>query len=91
MGTKMTAQDTVPFVIWCAAHHLDDFESGLWKAVSILGDRDTICAMVGGILIMSSINNSVPLSWLNSVEKVDDSKFRTYYAPTLLFKTSKNL
>lgn len=75
-GTNMTAQDTVPFSIWCAAHNLDNFEESLWKAVSILGDRDTICAIVGGITVMSSGSASVPTEWLSSVEDIDRSSFR---------------
>lgn len=76
-GVKMTAQDTVPFVIWCSAYNLKDFESGIWKAVSILGDRDTICAMVGGILIMSSEYSKIPKEWIDNVEDFDVSIFRT--------------
>lgn len=74
-GINMTAQDTVPFAIWCAAHHLRDFRNGLWKAVSALGDRDTICAMVGGMIIMSSDKSNVPSEWLNNVEAVETSVF----------------
>jgi ADP-ribosylglycohydrolase len=72
----MTSQDTVPFAIWCAAHNLENFENGLWKAVSILGDRDTICAMVGGMIIMSSKEENIPRIWTNSVEKIEESVFR---------------
>jgi ADP-ribosylglycohydrolase len=75
-GTKIMAQDTVPFAIWCAAHNLNDFENALWKAVSILGDRDTICAIVGGITIMSSNEDKIPSNWLNSVENFEKSPFR---------------
>lgn len=76
-GVKMTSQDTVPFVVWCSAYNLNNFESGLWKAVSILGDRDTICAMVGGILIMSSYESKMPIEWVNNVERIESSIFRT--------------
>jgi ADP-ribosylglycohydrolase len=75
-GKNMLAQDTVPFVIWCTAHNLNNFEEGLWKAVSALGDRDTICAMTGGMLIMSSNENTIPRSWLNAVEQFENSQFR---------------
>lgn len=75
-GVNMTAQDTVPFVIWCASHHLSHFEEALWKAVSILGDRDTICAMVGGITMMSAADSTVPKAWTDAVEDVDKSIFR---------------
>ncbi len=75
-GTNMTSQDTVPFAIWCTAYNLENFEEGLWKAVSILGDRDTICAMVGGMLIMSSRKANIPSIWTASVEQIDKSVFR---------------
>ena len=74
-GSKMLAQDTVPFAIWCAAHNLNNFEEALWKAVSILGDRDTICAMVGGIVMMSSNEKYIPKKWQESVEKIQNSQF----------------
>ena len=37
-GQQVSAQDTVPFVIWCAAHHLDDYEEAFWATLSGLGD-----------------------------------------------------
>jgi ADP-ribosylglycohydrolase len=75
-GSKMLAQDTVPFVIWCAAHHLYDFEEALWNAVAALGDRDTIAAMVGGIVIMACDPATIPATWASAVEKPLDSDFR---------------
>ncbi len=76
-GINMTSQDTVPFSIWCAAYNLNNFEEALWKAVSILGDRDTICAMVGGMVIMSSETEKIPKNWLELVENFEKSIFRT--------------
>jgi len=70
-GVKLVSQDTVPIAIWCAAHHLDNFEDALWRAVSALGDRDTICAMVGSIVILNAPENTVPQVWLDSVESTD--------------------
>jgi len=74
-GSKIMAQDTVPFCIWCAAHNLNDFEAALWKAVSILGDRDTICAIVGGIAIMST--EKIPDTWVDAIEDFEKSQFRS--------------
>lgn len=74
-GSKIMVQDTVPFSIWCSANNLTNFEEAIWKAVSILGDRDTICAIVGGITIMSTDENRVPKEWLESVEDFETSKF----------------
>lgn len=64
-GTRVTAHDTVPFVVWCAARHLDSYEEGLWECVSGLGDRDTTCAMAGGILGAAL---EIPGEWLSRRE-----------------------
>lgn len=74
-GLKMTAQDTVPFALWCAAAHLDDFEEALWQAVAALGDRDTICAIVGSIVILSAPPETVPAHWVEKLEKIEESIF----------------
>lgn len=74
-GSKIMVQDTVPFAIWCSANNLTNFEEAIWKAVSILGDRDTICAIVGGITMMSTDENRIPKGWIESVEKFETSKF----------------
>ena len=65
-GAKISAQDTVPFCLWAAAHNLDDYQDALWTTVSGLGDRDTTCAIVGGIVAMSAGVGSIPKSWLES-------------------------
>ena len=49
-GSRISCPDTVPFALWCAGHHLDDFEEAMWTTVSALGDRDTTWAIVGGIV-----------------------------------------
>ena len=69
-GAKVSAQDTVPFCLWTAAHHLDDYQDALWTTVSGLGDRDTTCAIVGGIVAMSAGFESIPKSWLESREPI---------------------
>lgn len=70
-GLKMTAQDTVPIALWCAAHNLNNFENALWRAVEALGDRDTICGIVASIVIMKTGLEIVPQQWLNKIEKVE--------------------
>jgi len=69
-GQKISAQDTVPFVIWCAARHLDSFEEAFWTTVAGLGDRDTTCAMVGGIVALST--RAIPRQWLASREPLPE-------------------
>jgi ADP-ribosylglycohydrolase len=67
-GAQVSAQDTVPFCLWAAVRHLDDYEDALWTTVSGLGDRDTTCAIVGGIVVMSSGIESIPHSWMDARE-----------------------
>ncbi len=69
-GARVSAQDTVPFCLWMAAHHLGDYENALWATVSGLGDRDTTCAIVGGIVTMSAGVESIPQAWLESRESL---------------------
>ena len=78
-GTKLLAQDTVPFALWCTAHHLTNFEDALWTAVSGLGDRDTICAMVGSIVILYADEKTIPRDWREAVEEVEKSPFRNLH------------
>jgi len=60
-GRSISAQDTVPYCLWCAAHHLLDYAQALWTTVSGMGDRDTTCAIVGGIVALSA--GQVPEAW----------------------------
>jgi ADP-ribosylglycohydrolase len=77
-GTRLLAQDTVPFALWCAAHHLSDFAEALWTAIAGLGDRDTIGAIVGSIVILSAPAETIPAMWLASVEDYRSSLFSNY-------------
>jgi len=71
----MLTQDTVPLALWNVYHYINDFENCLWNTVSALGDRDTTCAIAGGISIMSSKEKNIPSHWINDVEKWEDSIF----------------
>ena len=62
-GSRVLAQDTVPFALWCACHHMDDYPGALWTAVSRFGDCDTLCAIVGGIVALSPGEIGVPEEW----------------------------
>ncbi len=64
-GERVLAEDTVPFALWCAARHIDSYEEALWTTVSALGDRDTTCAIVGGIV---AIRSPIPPAWLAARE-----------------------
>jgi ADP-ribosylglycohydrolase len=77
-GSLVSAQDTVPFVLWCAAHQIDSYEDALWATASGLGDIDTNCAMVGGIVACYTGPEDIPEEWLRCREPlswpVDDKR-----------------
>ncbi len=62
-GYNATAPDTVPFALWCASQHLNSYEEALWLTASGLGDIDTTCAIVGGIVALSAGAASIPDAW----------------------------
>ena len=68
-GSEVSAQDTVPFCLWSAAHHLPDFETTLWWTAKGMGDCDTTCAIVGGIVALSA--PEIPVSCLERREALD--------------------
>jgi len=69
-GSQVTAQDTVPFCLWIVSRYPDDFEEALWKTVAALGDMDTNCAIVGGILAARLGRESIPSEWLTARESL---------------------
>jgi ADP-ribosylglycohydrolase len=70
-GSRISAMDTVPFVVWSACHALDDYEDALWRTVSAGGDRDTTCAMVGGITALRHGVDGIPGRFLDALEELD--------------------
>jgi ADP-ribosylglycohydrolase len=67
-GTPITSAETVPFTLWCAARHLDDFAEALWITASVGGDIDTNCAIVGGVVALGCGRESIPAEWLEARE-----------------------
>jgi ADP-ribosylglycohydrolase len=67
-GSRVLAADTVPFAVWCAATHLDDFAAACWSCVEVGGDIDTTCAMVGGIVAGAVGLAGIPAAWRGARE-----------------------
>lgn len=67
-GSGVTAPDTVPLCLWVCAWHSSDFGEAIWTTVSALGDRDTTCAIVGGILGPRVGTRGVPQDWVAARE-----------------------
>lgn len=70
-GQNISAQDTVPFVVWSAGAYMLSFEEAFWNTVEGLGDRDTTCAMVGGIVSLST-RTPIPSHWVELTEVLPD-------------------
>lgn len=70
-GRDVAAYDTVPFCLWIAARHLDSYEDALWAACSQLGDRDTMGAIIGGIVALAP-GAQIPPAWRAAAEVLPD-------------------
>ena len=69
-GELVTAPDTVPFCVWVAAHHLDNFVEALGQTIRVGGDCDTNAAIVGGIVALSVGRDGIPVDWLKAREPI---------------------
>jgi ADP-ribosylglycohydrolase len=78
-GANISSRDTVPFALWVAARHLHSFEDALWTVCAHPGldvgfpvvaalDRDTLGAIVGGIVACAVGIDGIPLMWRESLE-----------------------
>ncbi|MFG1952892.1 ADP-ribosylglycohydrolase family protein [Micromonospora sp. NPDC048830] len=74
-GSRVTAQDTVPFTLWVAATHLDDYPAAIRACVAAGGDVDTTAAIVGAIVAARTgvgTPGGVPADWLAAREPLPD-------------------
>jgi len=75
-GSRVTAQDTVPFALWSAARYLGDYEGAIWNTACAYGDIDTNCAIVGGIVAMYVGCKGLPSDWLRWREPLPQWPFQ---------------
>ena len=71
-GSAVTAPDTIPYTVWSAAKHLDDYKGGVdlhghrrWRS------RAPHCLIVGGIVALSCGLDGIPADWRETLEKFD--------------------
>ncbi|HJZ57993.1 MAG TPA: ADP-ribosylglycohydrolase family protein [Gemmataceae bacterium] len=69
-GSNISCQDTVPFCVWVAARHLDDYEKAIVNTIRAGGDIDTTAAIVGGIVALAVGADGIPGDWLAEREEV---------------------
>ncbi|MEV4254428.1 ADP-ribosylglycohydrolase family protein [Spirillospora sp. NPDC049652] len=68
-GSRISAQDTVPFCLWVVATHLGEYERAVRVCAAAGGDTDTTAAIVGGIL---GVRAAPPAAWLEAREPLPD-------------------
>ena len=71
-GLDVAAHDTVPFCLWAIARHLVSYEDALWAVASQHGDRDTMAAIVGGVVVLGTGAESIPVLWRAATEPIPD-------------------
>ncbi|MFJ2887318.1 ADP-ribosylglycohydrolase family protein [Streptomyces sp. NPDC087305] len=69
-GTLISAPDTVPFALWSAAGQLDELPETLWQTVAGWGDRDTTCAIAGGVVAARTGTGGIPSAWREACEAI---------------------
>ena len=69
-GSRISCQDTVPFCLWVAARHLDDYQSAIVNAIRAGGDIDTNAAIVGGIVALATGIDAIPADWRKDREEL---------------------
>jgi ADP-ribosylglycohydrolase len=73
-GSRVIAQDTVPFTLWVAATFLHDYPSAIMACVQVGGDVDTTAAIAGGIVAAHTGVadrpgvTGVPAAWIRARE-----------------------
>ena len=63
MPRRIICQDTVPFCLWAAARHLDDYQTAVVQTIRARGDIDTNAAIVGGIVALAVGEDGIPPDW----------------------------
>lgn len=69
-GSRISCQDTVPFCLWAAARHLDNYTAAIITTIRAGGDIDTNCAIVGGIVALAVGINGIPSDWQKDREEL---------------------
>jgi len=62
-GSRVSCQDTVPFCLWAAARHLDNYRDGFLQVIRAGGDIDTNAAIACGTIVLATGLESIPAVW----------------------------
>ena len=71
-GALVISADTVPISLWCAFTCIGSYEAALHAALIACerptADRDTVCAIVGSIVVLATGMESIPTRWCEARE-----------------------
>lgn len=67
-GSNLCSYDTVPIALWFVVNNSSNFCEALWNSVAALGDRDTICAIVGSLMALIIGEENLPKTWIECRE-----------------------
>lgn len=73
IGTNFIVQESIPAVFSLLAGVEGDTMRGIYAAVNVGGDTDTIASMLGGILGALNGIHSIPHKYLDDLEKVNET------------------
>ena len=73
VGTNFIVQESIPAVFSLLAGVKGDTMSGIFAAVNVGGDTDTIASMLGGILGGLNGIQSIPQKYIHDLEKVNQT------------------
>ena len=66
-GQRIAAVDTVPFALWCVARRLADgaagYEAAVVDGITAAADKDTVAAIIGGVLVLRTGIAGLPAAW----------------------------
>jgi ADP-ribosylglycohydrolase len=71
-GHDAMCRDTVPLALWLSGTYLYEYEEAIWQTISAGGDVDTLAAMVGGIVALSSGESTIPQEWREHREELPE-------------------
>ncbi|TXT67716.1 MAG: hypothetical protein BAJALOKI1v1_20033 [Promethearchaeota archaeon] len=71
LGSNVLAFTSVPFAIYTFFRNPDSYRETLLDTVLISKDRDTVGAMVGGLLGAYLGIDDIPTSWIEKLENID--------------------
>jgi hypothetical protein len=63
-GNRVVSSVAIPLCLWIIIRHHKDVGEAMWTSVEAVGDRDTTCAIIGGIMALLQPACGLPVAWI---------------------------